>query len=80
MSDKRKEEVPAGGTEADGDAVAVSLFAHDLSEYAGEWIAATPRGVIAHDSSLRELRKIVSGMDVSGDVRYYAVPAEVQAT
>lgn len=80
MADEREVTRTVEAAGDDGDSVAVSLFAHDLSEYAGEWIAATPRGVVAHNPSLRELRKAVSQTEIEGDIRFYAVPAEVQAT
>lgn len=76
-----EEDMPDREASEDADAVAVWLFAHDLSEYAGEWIAASDRhGIIAHNPSLREVRKAVEAMSTPGDVRYYAVPGEIQVT
>jgi hypothetical protein len=81
MTAKVGADTPIEDAKEDGDAVAVCLFAQDLSEYAGEWIAADERGVIvAHDLSLREVRKVVSAKGPPSDVRYYAVPGEIQAT
>lgn len=55
------------------------LFAQDLSAYAGEWVAAADRKIVAHGPSLREVRARATQQAAGHSLRYYAVPGAVDA-
>lgn len=80
MADSGEEEGMKEGKKSDIDPVGDWLFAHDLSTYAGQWIAAIPGHIIAHGKNLREVYgKVVASKHVEG-ARFYAVSGELQVT